>query len=143
MECKNCNHCESMPQGKSERNERVSAFYEPLLSLFEEADIRRCTQRGLVYQLSWLQCMVCSILMMAWTMAGMLISAIPVIGEIISIIFWIFAYPYVIEIPRTLLPWKQVEKTELYLVRWKSKWGLIAAHILGFVCGYSLIVTLF
>jgi len=121
---------------------RVGSFYRPFLELFAEADIYRPEGKDFVCQMTGLQCVTTFVFVALWVLGLLLLSYIlsPLdsFGVHIALLAMIFTFPYVIEGPRFLLPWRCVQKHELYVVRWKSKWGFTLALFFGFVVGLAL-----
>ena len=128
---------------------KIKDFYKPFLQLFEDGDLYRPEGQDFVYQLTGLQCLLTFVLTVLWWLGGELLNYIVYTVTHGSfnyhITFWVMAatLPYVIYVPRYLLPWRRVEKHKLYVVRWKSRWGFILALFGGSFVGWALALSLF
>lgn len=126
--------------------QRVQDFYKPFTELFEEADVYRPEGKDFVYQMTGLQCFLTFVFMALWIVGFPLLHYIlrflDTFAGLIAFIITINTLPYVIEGPRFLLPWRCVQKHELYAVRWKSKWGFRLAIAFGLLVGCALSFSL-
>lgn len=125
-----CKKCTFVRRTKFECTKWIGEFYQPLLLFLSEVDIKRCPCCKQLYQFSFVQCFVCSIFILLITMTSLFLTYIPLVGDILGLAFAIVVYPLALEIPRHCLPWKKVNESLLYS-QWKSRLGLILAHILG------------
>ena len=126
--------------------ERVSGFYRPFLDLFTEADIYRPEGKDYVCQMTGLQCVMTFVFLVLWSLGiellHIILNPLGMIGYYISLFAMIFSFPYAIELPRFLLPWRCVEKTDFFYVRRRSKWGFILALYFGLTIGGILAAVL-
>ena len=129
-----CNNCRNKPQSPWHPVEWIKEFYRPLIEYFEEVDVKRCSDCGQVYQFSFIQCLVCFCIIFFILILSQFLYIIPSIGKSVGIVFPILTYPLSLEIPRRCLPWKKVKEPLMYC-RWKSRLGLILAHVLGMILG--------
>ena len=124
---------------------RIGSFYRPFLELFTEADLYRPEGEDVVYQMTGLQCIATGVFVAVWLAGILLLSSVMdsfgFFGSYITLLIVIFTFPYVVEGPRFLFPWRCVQK-QLYNVRWKSKWGFALALFWGVNSGWVVAVLL-
>ena len=128
-----CNHC-TKSKSPWEPWEWVKKFYQPIVEYYAEVDVKRCPDCGQVYQFSFIQCLVCFCIIFFIFILSQFLYIIPSIGRFVGIVFPILTYPLALEIPRRYLPWKKLNEPLLYS-HWKSRLGLILAHVLGMILG--------
>ena len=137
MDNNKCKECAPERVEKFEPDEWVRQFYQPLIDVLSiDRDIKRCPCCQQVYQLSFIQCFACFVLMLLITITDLFILYIPVIGRLLGVCFFIATIPLALEIPRRYLPWKKVKESLLYC-HWKSRLGLGLACVLGIILGLA------
>lgn len=140
MKVENCEKCADQ-QTRRGPWYGIRNFYQPLLDLLAEVDIKRCEACGNVYRLSLVQCVACFVILAVISAITVFLAYTPLIPDVFSLLFAVLAYPLAMEIPRQYLPWKKVDDA-VYYSHWKSRLGLILAHVLGIQLGCILGVFL-